>query len=61
LLPTYGQIGDHEPTYKSYKNLGFIYGLDSLHRFGVGNIELKDGEWHPRHAAFPEVYEVTYP
>jgi hypothetical protein len=62
LLPTYGQIGDHEPTYKSYKYLGFIYRLDSLRRFGVGNIELKDGEWHPeRHPAYKEVYEVTYP
>jgi hypothetical protein len=62
LLPTYGQIGDHEPTYKSYKYLGFVYHLDSLRRFGVGNIELKEGEWHPeRHPDFPKVYEVAYP
>ena len=36
--------------------------LDSLRRFGIGNIELKEGEWHPeRNPAYPEVYEVTYP
>ena len=62
LLPTYGQIGDHEQTYKSYKSFGFIYRLDSLRRFGVGNIELKEGEWHPeRNPAYPKVYEVAYP
>ena len=62
LLSTYGQLGAYEPTYRSYKYGGFIYGLDSLRRFGIGNIELKEGEWHPvPHPAFPEVYEVTYP
>jgi hypothetical protein len=62
LLPTYGQRGDYEPIYKSYKHVGFIYGLDSLRRLGMTHIELKEGEWHPeRHPAFPEVYEVTYP
>ena len=62
LLPTYGQIGDYEPKYKSYEYFGFIYRMDSLRRFGVGNIELKDGEWHPeRHPVYPDVYEVTYP
>jgi len=62
LLPTYGQIGDYEPTYKSYKYGGFIYRLDSLRRFGMGNIELKEGEWHPeRNPAYQDVYEVTYP
>ena len=62
LLPTYGQIGDYEATYKSYKYHGFIYRLDSLRRLGIGNIELKDGEWHPeRNPAYREVYEVTYP
>jgi ATP-dependent protease ClpP protease subunit len=62
LLPTYGQIGDHEATYKSYKHVGFIYRLDSLRRLGVGNIELKEGEWHPeRNPVYSEVYEVKYP
>ena len=62
LLPEYGQIGGYEPLYKSYKYGGFIYPLDSLHRLGVRNIELKQGEWHPeRHPAYPEIYEVTYP
>jgi hypothetical protein len=62
LLPTYGQRGDYEPTYKSYKYAGFIYRLDSLRRLGIGHIELKDGEWHPeRNAAYPQVYEVTFP
>ena len=62
LLPTYGQLGEYEPIYKSYKYVGFIYRLDSLRRFGIGNIELKDGEWQPeRNPAYPEVYEVTFP
>lgn len=62
LLPIYGQIGAHEPTYKSYKYLGFAYGLDSLRRFGVVNIELRQGEWHPqRHPGYKDVYEVTFP
>jgi hypothetical protein len=62
LLPEYGQVGAYEPSYKSYKYGGFIYRLDSLRRFGVRNIELKDGEWHPeRHPAYADVYEVTYP
>jgi hypothetical protein len=62
LLPEYGQIGGYEPLYKSYKYGGFIYRLDSLRRLGVGNIELKDGEWHPeRHPDYQRVYEVTYP
>jgi hypothetical protein len=62
LLGTYGQIGSYEAIYKSYKHYGFIYRLDSLRRLGVGNIELKDGEWHPeRHPAYQDVYEVTYP
>ena len=62
LLATYGQVGDYEALYKSYKYGGFIYRLDSLRRLGIGNIELKEGEWHPeRHPAYQEVYEVTYP
>jgi hypothetical protein len=62
LLSTYGQLGAYEPIYKSYKYGGFIYRLDSLRRFGIGNIELKEGEWQPvPHPAFPEVYEATYP
>jgi hypothetical protein len=62
LLPTYGQLGDYEPKYKSYKYDGFIYRLDSLRRLGIANIELKDGEWQPeRNPAYQEVYEVTYP
>jgi hypothetical protein len=61
-LPTYGQIGVYEPLYKSYKYGGFIYRLDSLSRLGVGNIEVKNGEWHPeRSPAYQDVYEVTYP
>jgi hypothetical protein len=61
-LPGYGQLGDYEPKYKSDKYEGFIYRLDSLRRFGIRNIELKDGEWHPeRNPAYPKVYEVTYP
>ena len=61
-LSTYGQIGAYEPTYKSYKYLGFIYRLDSLRRLGISNIELKQGEWQPeRHPDYKEVYEVTYP
>ena len=62
LLPTYGQLGEYEKSYKSYKLLGFIYPLDSLRRLGMRNIELKEGEWHPeRHPAYKDVYEVTYP
>lgn len=62
LLPQYGQMGDYESTYKSYKYIGFMYRLDSLHRLGVSNIELKDGEWHPEgHPVYEKVYEVTYP
>jgi hypothetical protein len=62
LLSTYGQVGAYEPTYKSYKYLGFIYRLDSLRRLGISNIELKQGEWQPeRHPDYKEVYEVTYP
>lgn len=62
LLGTYGQIGDYETVYKSYKHGGFIYRLDSLRRLGIANIELKDGEWHPeRHPDYKYVYEVTYP
>jgi ATP-dependent protease ClpP protease subunit len=62
LLPEYGQIGGYEPMYTSYKYDGFIYRLDSLRRFGIRNIELKDGEWHPeRHPAYRDIYEVTYP
>jgi len=61
-LPTYGQTGRYEPTYKAYKLGGFMYRLDSLRRLGIGNIELKDGEWHPeRHRYYPDIYEVTYP
>ena len=61
-LPTYGQAGRYESTYKSYKYSGFIYRLDSLRRLGVSNIVLKDGEWHPeRHRNYGEVYEVVYP
>jgi len=61
-LSTYGQLGVYQPIYKSYKYQGFIYRLDSLRRFGLGNIELKEREWHPeRHFLYPEVYEVTYP
>lgn len=62
LLGTYGQTGSYEHLYKSYKYGGFIYRLDSLRRLGIGNIELKDGEWHPeRHPVYQEIYEVTYP
>jgi hypothetical protein len=62
LLPSYGQLGDYEPIYKSYKHVGFIYRLDSLRRLGIANIELKDGEWQPeRNPAYQQVYEVTYP
>lgn len=62
VLPTYGQIGIYEPFYKSQESYGFIYRLDSLRRFGIRNIELKDGEWHPeRHPLYERVYEVTYP
>jgi hypothetical protein len=62
LLPTYGQIGRYEATYKSHKYGGFMYRLDSLHRLGIGNIELKDGEWHPeRNRDYPDVYEIAYP
>ena len=62
LLPIYGQIGGYEATYKSYKYGGFIYRLDSLRRLGVGDIELKEGKWHPeKHPAYQDVYEVTYP
>jgi len=35
---------------------------DSLGRLGIGNIELKGGEWRPeRRRAYPDVYEVTHP
>lgn len=62
LLSTYGQIGDYEATYKSYKYGGFIYRLDSLRRLGIGDVELQQGDWHPeQNPAFPDVYEVTFP
>jgi hypothetical protein len=62
LLPHYGQLGRYEPKYKAYEFGGFIYRLDSLARLGVGNIEVKGGEWHPeRHPVYPDVYQVTYP
>jgi len=62
LLCTYGQIGEYEASYKSYQYGGFTYRLDSLHRLGIGNIELKEGEWHPeRNPDYQNVYEVTYP
>ena len=62
LLATYGQVGKYEAQYKSYQLGGFVYGLDSLRRLGVDNIELKEGEWHPeRHPDYKDVYEVTYP
>jgi hypothetical protein len=62
LLSTYGQIGGYEATYKSYKYGGFIYRQDSLRRLGIGDVELKEGEWHPEgHPDYQDVYEVTYP
>lgn len=62
LIATYGQIGSYEPLYKSYDYSGFIYGVDSLRRLGIVNIELKNGQWHPeRNPIFKEAYEVTYP
>ena len=62
LLPHYGQTGRYEPIYKEHKYGGFIYRLDSLRKLGVGNIEVKGGEWHPeRHRDYRDVYEVTYP
>jgi len=62
LLSTYGQSGEYEATYKSYKYGGFIYRLDSLRRLGVSNIEMKEGEWHPEaHPDYRDVYEVRYP
>jgi len=62
LVSAYGQIGAYEPIYKSYKYGGFTYRLDSLSRLGIGNVELKDGEWNPeRNPAYQDVYEVTYP
>jgi hypothetical protein len=62
LLPEYGQLGRYESSYKSDKYGGWIYRLDSLRRFGIGNIELKNGDWHPeRNRAYGQVYEVTYP
>jgi hypothetical protein len=62
LLPTYGQTGGYEPTYKSHKYGGFMYRLDSLRRLGIRDIHLEDGEWHPeRNPVYQDVYEVTYP
>lgn len=62
LLPYYGQMGEYESTYKAYEHIGFMYRLDDLSRFGVTNIELKDGEWQPeRNPLYREVYEVSYP
>jgi hypothetical protein len=62
LLLTYGQIGQYEAMYKSYKYGGFVYRLDSLQRLGISNIELMEGEWHPEsHPDYRDVYEVTYP
>ena len=62
VISSYGQIGAYEDVYKSYKNGGFTYRLDSLRRLGVSNIVLKQGEWHPeRHPDYKYVYEVTYP
>jgi hypothetical protein len=62
LLPTYGQIGAYKSIYESYKYGGFTYDMDSLRRLGIGNIVLKDGDWHPeRNPVYHDVYEVTYP
>lgn len=62
LLPEFGQTGVHEPAYQSRKYGGFIYRLDSLHRLGVRDIELKNAEWRPeRNPEFSNVYEVVFP
>ena len=62
LLPTYGQVGGYEASYKSYEHHGFIYDLDSLRRLGVTNIELKEAEWRPdTNPGYAKVYEVRYP
>ena len=62
LLPEYGQIGSYEARYKSYEYDGFVYGLESLRKFGLRNIELKEGVWHPEHhPGYGKAYEVTYP
>lgn len=62
LLPEFGQTGVHEPAYKSKKFGGFLYRLDSLHRLGVRDIELKNAEWRPeRNPEFSNVYEVVFP
>jgi ATP-dependent protease ClpP protease subunit len=62
LLPHYGQIGQYEPKYEAGEWGGFIYRLDSLAKLGVGNIDVKGGEWQPeRHRDYTDVYEVTYP
>lgn len=61
-LPDYGQIGDYESTYKSYKHIGFMYRLEDLSELGVSNIKLKDGEWLPeQNPLYQDVYEVSYP
>ncbi len=62
LLPTYGQIGEYESTYKSYKYDGFAYSLESLRRLGINNIQLRRGEWHPElNPVYKDIYQVTYP
>lgn len=62
LLPHFGQIGQYESIYKSYKHHGFMYRLDSLERLGVRDIEVKGGgEWRPeRNPVYQDVYEVEY-
>jgi hypothetical protein len=61
-LSIYGQIGEYEPIYRSYDFYGFMYRLDALRRLGIGNIELKDGEWHPeRNPEYARIYEVAVP
>ncbi len=61
-LTSYGQVGQYEETYKSYKFNGFIYSLKSLRKLGLKNIEVKEGEWQPElNPHYKEVYAVAYP
>lgn len=58
-IPYYGQWGEYEEVYQSYKYYGFYYDVSSLRQMGVNNIEVKGGEWIPEVNPFIDwVYQV---
>jgi hypothetical protein len=58
-IPYYGQRGEYEALYKTYKYFGFYYDLESLARLNVSNVSVKTGQWRPQsNPLFAQVYEV---